>query len=82
MHAGRIEKSARLQRVHAFLADGRWHSTRDVMVGANVCAVNSCVSELRANGVAIECQQQMVLGARVFYYRLTKPRQEEPGCTS
>jgi biotin operon repressor len=54
MHAARIENSPRLQRVNAALADGQWHSTRDLMMAANVCAVNSCIAELRGNGIAIE----------------------------
>lgn len=49
MHHARIEKSPRLQRVAALLQDGRWHSTLDIVIGAGVCAVNSCVAELRAN---------------------------------
>ena len=72
MHAARIDKSPRLQRVHALLTDGRWHSTRDVMTGARVCAVNSCVSELHANGVQIECRQQKAGAERLFFYRLVK----------
>lgn len=68
MHAARIDQSARLQRVAAVLADGKWHSTLDILIGAGVCAVNSCVSELRANGLTIECRR---VGRERFEYRLT-----------
>ena len=72
MHAATLERSPRLQRVQALLANGRWHSTREIMPGANVCAVNSCVSELRANGFEIECQQQVCAGERLFFYKLVR----------
>jgi biotin operon repressor len=68
MHAAQIDRSARLQRVAAVLADGHWHSTLDILIGAGVCAVNSCVSELRANGLTIECRR---VGRERFEYRLT-----------
>ncbi|MCX8017381.1 MAG: hypothetical protein N2690_05725 [Rhodocyclaceae bacterium] len=67
MHAARIERSARLQRVLRLLADGRWHSTLDIVNGAGVCAVNSCIAELRANGYAVACRR---VGQERFEYRL------------
>ena len=72
MHYGRIERSPRLQRVREVLRDCRWHSTRQIMAEANVCAVNSCISELRANGFQIDCEHRMQDGHRLFYYRLTQ----------
>lgn len=57
MNAARVEKSERLQRVDALLADGAHHSTLDIIQRAGVCAVNSIISELRANGRAISCQR-------------------------
>lgn len=67
MHAARLEKSERLQRVAALLEDGRWHSTLDIVIGAGVCAVNSCVAELRANGFDIACRR---VGRDRFEYRM------------
>lgn len=67
MHAARIEASERLQRVLKLLEDGQWHSTLDVVIGAGVCAVNSCIAELRANGYAIACRR---VGRERFEYRL------------
>lgn len=67
MHAARIEQSPRLQRVAELLSDGRWYSTLDIIVGAGVCAVNSCIAELRANGLDIECRR---VGKERFEYRL------------
>jgi len=49
-HYASIESSARLQRVHKLLSDGKWHGTREIMRTADVCAVNSIISELRSNG--------------------------------
>ena len=53
IHYAKIEDSERLQRVHKLLSDGRWHSTREIMREADVCAVNTCIAELRANGCPI-----------------------------
>lgn len=70
MHAARLESSERLQRVAALLADGRWHSTLDIVIGAGVCAVNSCIAELRANGYTIACRR---VGRERFEYRMEVP---------
>lgn len=74
MRAASLAKSKRLQRVDRLLADGGWHSTREIIQEAQVCAVNSVVAELRENGRGIECRQR----GRYWYYRRTdvKPQGE------
>lgn len=57
MNAAQIDKSPRLQRVDALLADGNPHSTLEIIQVAQVCAVNSIIAELRANGRNITCQR-------------------------
>lgn len=69
MKAAKLDTSPRLQRVARLLDDGRWYSTLDIMLGAGVCAVNSCVAELRANGLAIACRR---VGRERFEYRLER----------
>lgn len=64
--------SPRLQRVLKLLADGREHSTRDIVRRARVMAVNACVSELRAHGAEIQCAARIVMGSRRFYYQMTR----------
>lgn len=68
MNAAKLHKSDRLQRVHTVLkaVSPRWFSTRDIIEIANVCAVNSCIAELRANGEMIETRRE----GRVWSYRL------------
>lgn len=66
MHAARVDRSERLQRVFKVLADGREHTTYEIVHAAQVCAVNSIVAELRANGYRIHCARR---GDR-WYYRL------------
>ncbi|MEO1750703.1 hypothetical protein [Thiofaba sp. EF100] len=66
IHAAKMDNSPRLQRVAELLADGRWYSTLDIIVGAGVCAVNSCVAELRANGIPVDCRR---VGKDRFEYR-------------
>jgi len=63
----RIEQSERLQRVHALLCDGAWHGTRAIMYAADVCAVNTVVAELRANGYDIVTR---CVGRGRYEYRL------------
>lgn len=66
MHAAKLT-SERLQRVRNFLGDGKKHSTLEIIKRAKVCAVNSIVSELRANGMSIECERK----ADRWYYWMT-----------
>ncbi len=66
MHAARLARSARLRRVHALLLDGQEHSTLDIVNAAQVCAVNSIIAELRANGSNIVCTRR----GDVWYYRM------------
>ena len=67
IHAATMD-SPRLKRVLAALTDyaPAELSTREIMRLANVCAVNSCIAELRDNGFDVRCQQR----GRYFYYRL------------
>lgn len=54
IHAAQLENSPRLQRLTAYLSDGRWHGTRDIVENGYIMAVNSAVTELRVNGIQIE----------------------------
>ena len=72
MNAARLDRSARLQRVCALLADGREYSTLEIVQRARVCAVNSIVAELRDNGLSIDCRQvHPPEGGRLWLYRLS-----------
>ena len=68
MKAARLETSARLQRVHDLLADGQVYTTLDIVIAAGVCAVNSCIAELRANGASIVCWRNR----DTWYYQMTR----------
>ena len=68
MNAARLGHSDRLQRVKRFLSDHKPHSTLEIVKKANVCAVNSIVSELRANGLPIQCQRR----GDLWYYRMER----------
>ena len=65
MKAARLASSERLQRVDDLLEDGYEHSTREILLQAKVCAVNSIIAELRANGRKILCRRV----ADIWYYR-------------
>ena len=85
MHAASLGRSPRLQRVHALLRDGSEHSTLEIISAARVCAVNSIVAELRANGLHILCRQiRSPTGERTWLYRLepeekTNGQNQQPG---
>ena len=66
MSHAKLESSERLQRVYEYLSDGEPHSTRDIIINADVCAVNSCIDELRSNGKEIRCKRN----GKVFEYTL------------
>lgn len=66
MKAAKLESSPRLQRVLDVLMTGRDLTTLDIIVEAGVCAVNSCVAELRANGYDIRCRR----AGDLWFYRL------------
>jgi hypothetical protein len=66
MKSAHLETSERLQRVDQLLADGREYSTLDIVYGAQVCAVNSIIAELRDNGRNIRCRRE---GNLWFYKR-------------
>jgi hypothetical protein len=68
MNSANIEKSDRLQRVYKLLSKGGEFTTLDIIYKAGVCAVNSIVSELRANGYNIKCERR----ANKWFYRLVK----------
>lgn len=68
MNSANLGKSKRLQRVLSYLADGKEHSTLEIVHGAQVCAVNSIISELRDNGISVSCRRQR----GVYFYRLGK----------
>jgi len=64
MNAASIESSDRLNRVLDLLSQGGEFTTLDIIKKANVCAVNSIISELRQNGFDIACQRR---GEKWFY---------------
>lgn len=73
MHSASLARSKRLQRACVLLADGAWHSTRDIVFGAHVVAVNSVIAELRDNGCWIETRRRPALAGDssvVYEYRL------------
>ena len=65
MNAAKLDKSDRLQRVDALLSSGKQYSTLEIIQKANVCAVNSVVAELKANGRAITCKR---FGSAWYYW--------------
>ena len=67
IHYAKLSGSARLRRVlHVLLTHDRC-STMEISRLARVCAVNTAIAELRANGINIDCK----CAARgLFYYSI------------
>ncbi len=68
-HAADPARSERLRRVLNVLRGGTWAGTWEISRDALVCAVNSIIHELRANGLDIECRCK---GRGRYEYRLIK----------
>ena len=80
MHNAKVESSNRLQRVLAVLQEATGElSTRDICFAANVHALSSIISELRAppNNFKIACRQVMENGERRWLYRLVRPVEQK-----
>ena len=74
MHAAKLENSPRLQRVLSFLRRSRKPTTMEIVDACRVCAVNSIIAELKANGFDIVCTA--VKGQRgVYQYELIEADQ-------
>ena len=74
----KLSSSKRLQRVCELLSDAQEHSTLEICIRAGVCAVNSIVAELRAQGADIRCRQvrSKETGERIWVYRMVRPVEE------
>ncbi|MEM1077423.1 MAG: hypothetical protein AAGI09_02750 [Pseudomonadota bacterium] len=71
MRAASLAKSPRLQRTLRVLQQGGEFTTRQLVRQARICAVNSVIAELRANGCNITCRQECLKGrGRRFFYQL------------
>jgi hypothetical protein len=67
MNAAHLGSSERLQRVFKLLSKGGEYTTLEIIQQAGVCAVNSVISELRANGFDISCERRH----NKWFYRMT-----------
>lgn len=74
MHAAKIDDSPRLQKVLKHLRRVGSATTMEISRACNVCAVNSIIAELRANGFTVDCNP--VRGQRgVYLYTLDEQPQ-------
>lgn len=65
MKFANMNTSDRLQRVAKYLADGKEHTTMDIIQNCRVCAVNSIIAELRSNSLVITCRREK----HAWYYK-------------
>ena len=72
MNQANIKTSQRLRRALAALkAAPEGLTTRQLIQRAKVCAVNSVASELRANGIRVDCLNEgRRNGSSIFRYKL------------
>jgi hypothetical protein len=66
MHSAKLKNSARLKRVFNLLISGNEYTTRQIVRKADVCAVNTCIDELRDNGLDIKCVRR----GSLWFYRM------------
>lgn len=55
IHYAQLDGSKRLQTVLKYLADGKPHTTLEIIQATGMCAINSIITELRMNGIRIKC---------------------------
>lgn len=67
MNHANADRSIRLQRFLGVLSDGQWHGTREIVMAAEIMAVNSAAAEVRANGIQVDCR---CIGRGIYQYRL------------
>lgn len=74
IHFAKLEKSPRLRRLLAYLIERgpEGATTREITLNAEIMAVGTSISELRANGCLINChfQGRTIEGSSVFRYVL------------
>ena len=71
IHYAKLENSPRLQRLYSLLKGGMEFTTLEIIRQANICAVNSAISELRRNGYDIGCK---VVGRGIYAYKMEAHR--------
>lgn len=80
IHYADIKNSPRLQRLLQCLEaqpkeTGGWITTRSIIQQADICAVNSAVTELRCNGYTVDARKSKVENA--WEYRLVRMAGEQ-----
>lgn len=58
IHYAKFEESPRLQRLLEFMLHGQPRTGRQIILGADINAVNSAACELRENGFDFRCVKQ------------------------
>ncbi|MCK4306443.1 MAG: hypothetical protein KAY24_19535 [Candidatus Eisenbacteria sp.] len=58
IHYAKLETSPRLQRMLKLLCTGERFTTRDIVMQAEIMAVGTAASELRANGIQVQCKAE------------------------
>lgn len=67
MHYAKLETSSRLKRALKVLQSRKKpFSTLELMQKAHIMAVNSTISELRQNGIAVKCKRE----GKLYFYSL------------
>lgn len=80
MHKARLKTNLRLQRVLAFLRErGKAGATgREIIRNCEVVALTAAISELRQNGIVIDCKREKQLaGGTVYRYRVLEKGQQQ-----
>ena len=63
------EETTGCERVRLALADGQWHTARE-LYSSTFTVVHSRISDLRRKGYTIECRRTSGSDARSYQYRL------------
>ena len=72
IHKADIKSSLRLQKFVDFVRDHPWATTKEIGDATNIEAVGTTASEVRANGIVVECKYSHTNenGSRIYKYKI------------
>lgn len=66
MHAAKLDRSKRLQRIMKVLSDHKPHSSMELIRRAKTVAIGTDISEIRRNKRNVKCKRE----GKIWFYRL------------
>ena len=72
-----VRRQTQTERLYEILADGGWHSTREMYERTKIYRIGSRIFDLKKQGKRIEARPTMIDGVRWEEYRLVRPEPQQ-----